>query len=117
MPSIEQQPEALLREREAARLLRVCVSNLRSRRARRLPPEWIKLGARILYKRSTLCEFIEASVVRLDGEGITTADQGQRGAGGGEVSQVGSLEKAWAAASNNSGSPHLVPDKIMTDWS
>jgi hypothetical protein len=70
MRQIEQQPEALLRESEAARMLRVCVTNLRNRRARRLPPEWIKIGGRILYKRSTLCEFIEASVVRLEGEEV-----------------------------------------------
>jgi hypothetical protein len=58
-----EQSEPLLHEHEA-RLLGVCVSNLRSRRARRLPPEWVRIGGRVLYRPSTLSAFIQASTVR-----------------------------------------------------
>lgn len=65
MNSDEQQPEGLIHEREAAQLLGLSMSNLRSRRARRLAPEWVRIGGRVLYQPSVLSAFIKASAVQL----------------------------------------------------
>lgn len=77
----EHQHEALLHEREAARLLGVSVSGLRRRRALRQPPEWVRIGGRVLYRPSVLAAFIEQSAVRLpaaavDGGAVRTETEG-----------------------------------------
>jgi predicted DNA-binding transcriptional regulator AlpA len=57
----------LLDEREAARSLGLSVPTLRRRRLLRQPPQWVKLGARVLYRKQDLDSLIEASLVRLPG--------------------------------------------------
>jgi hypothetical protein len=79
-----EQSEPLLHEREAARLLGVCVSNLRSRRARRLPPEWVRIGGRVLYRPSTLSAFIQASTVRVSAGDEAAGLHPARGSGAGQ---------------------------------
>jgi hypothetical protein len=55
--------ERLLDERQAASLLGVSIGTLRRRRLQRLPPAWVRLGGRILYKPSLLAEFVEANII------------------------------------------------------
>jgi hypothetical protein len=64
-PTNEQQSEALVGEKEAARILGVPVSNLRYRRWQGQPPEWVQIGARVRYRPSTLAAFIERNTVKL----------------------------------------------------
>jgi hypothetical protein len=55
----------LLNEREAARWLGLSVATMRRRRLLRQPPAWVKLGARVLYRKQDLEFFVTANVVRL----------------------------------------------------
>jgi hypothetical protein len=55
----------LFNERVAARFLGLSVSTMRRRRLLRQQPAWVKLGARVLYKKKDLESFIDASVVHL----------------------------------------------------
>lgn len=57
--------EALISEKECARLLGVCVSNLRRRRQLKQPPQWVKIGGRVLYQPDILRSFIRTSIVFL----------------------------------------------------
>jgi hypothetical protein len=59
----------LIEERDAARFLGLSVFTLRRRRLLRQPPNWVKLGARVLYKKKDLESLIDASVVH-----VPTAD-------------------------------------------
>ena len=54
----------LLDERESANRLGLSLATLRRRRARGLPPAWVCLGKRILYRAQDLDDLIEASLVR-----------------------------------------------------
>ena len=53
----------LFNEREAARRLGLSVGTMRRRRLFRAPPAWVKLGGRVLYRKSDLDAFVEAHVV------------------------------------------------------
>jgi hypothetical protein len=55
----------LFDEREAARRLGLSVATIRRRRLLRLPPAWVKLGGRVLYRPQDLVDFIDANVVEL----------------------------------------------------
>jgi hypothetical protein len=55
----------LFNERDAARFLGLSVSTLRRRRLLRQPPAWVKLGARVLYKKKDLESLIDASMVHV----------------------------------------------------
>lgn len=52
--------EALLTEHQVAALLNVSVATIRRRRNLRQPPDWIKLGASVRYKRTSIEHFIES---------------------------------------------------------
>ena len=52
--------EALLTEHQVAALLNVSVATMRRRRLRRQPPDWVKLGASVRYKRTSVEDFIES---------------------------------------------------------
>lgn len=67
----EERMEALVPEKEAARILCVSVSTLRSRRRLGQDPEFVRIGGRVLYRPATLRAFIDASAVRIPVE--TTA--------------------------------------------
>ena len=54
----------LLNEYDAARRLGLSVATIRRRRLLRQPPTYIKLGARVLYRREDLDLLVEASAVR-----------------------------------------------------
>ena len=69
MSEQQQQPEGLINENQAAKVLGVRVSNLRYRRWQGMAPEWIRIGGRVRYRPSTLQAFIEESTVRLRGNG------------------------------------------------
>ena len=58
----------LLNEREAARWLGLSVATMRRRRLLRQPPAWVKLGARVLYRKQDLESFVNANVIRLPNE-------------------------------------------------
>jgi hypothetical protein len=55
----------LFDEREAARRLGLSVATMRRRRLLRLPPIWVKLGGRVLYRNRELEDFVEAHIVHL----------------------------------------------------
>jgi hypothetical protein len=55
----------LCNERDAASRIGLSVATLRRRRRLRQPPAWVKLGSRVLYRKSDLDSFIEANLVRL----------------------------------------------------
>jgi len=56
--------EGLIHERTAAKLLGLSRSNLRRRRASCLPPDYVRIGGRVLYRPSVLDAFIEESAVK-----------------------------------------------------
>ena len=56
----------LLDENEAARRLGLSVATMRRRRLFRLPPVWVTLGGRVLYRPLDLDAFVEANVVQQD---------------------------------------------------
>jgi predicted DNA-binding transcriptional regulator AlpA len=58
----------LLTERECAERLALSLATLRRRRCEGRPPKWIKIGASVRYRLEDLEEFIDASVVKLDGK-------------------------------------------------
>ncbi len=51
--------EALLTEREVAKLLKVSVATIRRRRLFRLPPKWLKLGSSVRYEPDVIRHLIE----------------------------------------------------------
>jgi len=53
--------EALLTEREVARLLSVSVGTIRRRRLFREPPEFVKIGSSVRYKPDTIKRLIETA--------------------------------------------------------
>jgi len=59
----------LLCEKRAAQRLGLSIATLRRRRLLRLPPAWVKLGARILYREEDLSNFVLANVVKPTGLG------------------------------------------------
>jgi predicted DNA-binding transcriptional regulator AlpA len=51
--------EELLTEHEVAQLLKVSVATIRRRRLFRQPPDFVKLGASVRYRRQTIQRLIE----------------------------------------------------------
>lgn len=53
--------EDLLTEQEVAKLLKVSVATIRRRRLFRQPPDFVKLGASVRYRRAAIERLIESS--------------------------------------------------------
>jgi len=51
--------EALLNEHQAAELLNVSVQTMRRRRLFRQPPEWVKIGSSVRYRRESIQRLIQ----------------------------------------------------------
>ena len=58
--------ESLLTEQEVAKLLKVSVATIRRRRLFRQPPEYLKLGASVRYRREAIQRLIEAAEQRAE---------------------------------------------------
>jgi len=56
--------EKLLNEYEVARLTGLSVASIRRRRLLRQPPKFLKLGASVKYRPSTIREWLESQEVR-----------------------------------------------------
>jgi predicted DNA-binding transcriptional regulator AlpA len=52
--------ESLLNESEVARLLKISVATIRRRRLFRQPPEFVRIGASIRYRREAIERLIES---------------------------------------------------------
>ena len=57
-------PETLLTEHEVAQLLKVSVATMRRRRLFRQPPEYLKIGASVRYRREAIQRLIEKAEQR-----------------------------------------------------
>ena len=57
----------LLSETEVAKIAGISIASVRRRRLLRKPPNWIKLGSRVLYRFEDLQAWINESAVRLEG--------------------------------------------------
>ena len=58
--------DALLTEQEVAKLLKVSVATIRRRRLFRQPPEFLKIGASVRYRREAIQRLIEAAEQRAE---------------------------------------------------
>jgi predicted DNA-binding transcriptional regulator AlpA len=58
--------ESLLTEQEVAKLLKVSVATIRRRRLFRQPPEFLKIGASVRYRREAIQRLIEAAEQRTE---------------------------------------------------
>ena len=58
--------ESLLTEQEVAKLLTVSVATIRRRRLFRQPPEYLKIGASVRYRREAIQRLIEAAEQRAE---------------------------------------------------
>ena len=58
--------EALLTEQEVAKLLKVSVATIRRRRLFRQPPEYLKIGASVRYRREAIQRLIEGAEQRAE---------------------------------------------------
>ena len=58
--------ESLLTEQEVAKLLKVSVATIRRRRLFRQPPEFLKIGASVRYRREAIQRLIEAAEQRAE---------------------------------------------------
>jgi len=58
--------ESLLTEQEVAKLLKVSVATIRRRRLFRQPPEYLKIGASVRYRREAIQRLIEAAEQRAE---------------------------------------------------
>jgi predicted DNA-binding transcriptional regulator AlpA len=58
--------ETLLTEQEVAKLLKVSVATIRRRRLFRQPPEYLKIGASVRYRREAIQRLIEAAEQRAE---------------------------------------------------
>jgi predicted DNA-binding transcriptional regulator AlpA len=59
--SNEKPPEELLTEHDVAQLLKVSVATIRRRRLFRQPPDFVKLGASVRYRREAIERLIESA--------------------------------------------------------
>jgi predicted DNA-binding transcriptional regulator AlpA len=67
MTNINNSLEDLLTEHEVARLLKVSVATIRRRRLFRQPPDFIKIGASVRYRREAIQRLIESAEQRMGG--------------------------------------------------
>ena len=61
MANTNNQLETLLTEHQVAELLRVSVATIRRRRLLQQPPDFVKLGASVRYRRETIQRLIESA--------------------------------------------------------
>lgn len=54
-------PENLLTEHQVAEILKVSVSTIRRRRLFRQPPDFVKLGASVRYRREAISRLVRSS--------------------------------------------------------
>lgn len=59
--------EDLLTEHEVAKLLKVSVATIRRRRLFRQPPDFVKIGASVRYRREAIQRLIESAEQRMGG--------------------------------------------------
>jgi len=65
--SIDNPLQELLTEHEVARLLKVSVATIRRRRLFHQPPDFVKLGASVRYKREAIQRLIDSAEQRMEG--------------------------------------------------
>ncbi len=58
--------ETLLTEQEVAKLLKVSVATIRRRRLFRQPPEYLKIGASVRYRREAIQRLIDGAEQRTE---------------------------------------------------
>lgn len=58
--------ETLLTEQEVAKLLKVSVATIRRRRLFRQPPEYLKIGASVRYRREAIQRLIDGAEQRAE---------------------------------------------------
>ena len=61
MANANNQLETLLTEHQVAELLKVSVATIRRRRLFRLPPDFVKIGASVRYRREAIQRLIEGA--------------------------------------------------------
>jgi predicted DNA-binding transcriptional regulator AlpA len=59
--SLEQRQQELLTEHEVAALLKLSVATIRRRRLLRQPPDFLKIGSSVRYRRKAIERLIDAS--------------------------------------------------------
>ena len=59
--------ESLLTEQEVAKLLKVSVATVRRRRLFRQPPDFVKIGSSVRYRREAIQRLIESAEQRMGG--------------------------------------------------
>ena len=57
--------EDLLTEHEVAKLLKVSVATIRRRRLFRQPPDYVKIGSSVRYRRESILRLIESAEQRM----------------------------------------------------
>jgi predicted DNA-binding transcriptional regulator AlpA len=63
--SLDNPFQELLTEHEVARLLKVSVATIRRRRLFRQPPDFVKIGASVRYKREAIQRLIDSAEQRM----------------------------------------------------
>lgn len=58
--------EALLNEQQVAEILKVSVATIRRRRLFRQPPDFVKIGASVRYRREAIQRLIESSAQNIE---------------------------------------------------
>jgi predicted DNA-binding transcriptional regulator AlpA len=67
MPNeIKSESTGLLTEHEVAALLKVSVATIRRRRLFRQPPDFVKLGASVRYRREAIQRLIDSAEQRME---------------------------------------------------
>jgi predicted DNA-binding transcriptional regulator AlpA len=61
MANANNPPETLLTEHQVAELLKVSVATIRRRRLFRQPPDFVKIGASVRYRREAIQRLIESA--------------------------------------------------------
>jgi predicted DNA-binding transcriptional regulator AlpA len=66
MANVNNQLETLLTEHQVAELLKVSVATIRRRRLFRQPPDFVKIGASVRYRREAIQRLIESAEQRTE---------------------------------------------------
>lgn len=66
MTNTQNSIEDLLTEHEVAKLLKVSVATIRRRRLFHQPPDFVKLGASVRYKREAIQRLIDSAEQRME---------------------------------------------------
>ncbi len=66
MANANNQLETLLTEHQVAQLLKVSVATIRRRRLFRQPPDFVKIGASVRYRREAIQRLVENSEQRTE---------------------------------------------------